>query len=75
MMAISGVTPNEHPISGIGAALLGTLVGGGIDSWQPNLPIWIEIPGSADRTLDVVLNLTTAITAANAFAYNVGLRA
>lgn len=72
---VSGVTPNEHPISGIGAGLLGTLVGGGIDSYQPPLPIYIEVGGSADRTLDVVLNLTTAITAANAFGYSVGVRA
>jgi hypothetical protein len=58
----------------LGAALLGTLVGAGIDLFQPILPMYVEVPGSADRTLDVVLNLTTAATAAMAFGYSVGLR-
>ena len=69
-----GIAPNEHVMPALGAALLGTLVGGGIDGFQPALPMYVEVPGTSNQTLDVVLNLTTAVTAAMAFGYSVGVR-
>jgi len=71
---ISGIGPLELPMGALGAALLGTLVGGGVVCNQPKLPIYSEITGTADRTLDVVLNLVTTRAAADAFGYGVGLR-
>ena len=71
---ISGMTPMELPMPSIGPNLLGTLVGGGVFGWQKILPMYAEVPGSNDRVLDPTLNLTTAVTAANAFGYSVGLR-
>ena len=69
-----GIAPNEHVMPALGAALLGTLVGGGLDGFQPALPMYVEVPGTSNQTLDVVLNLTTAVTAAMAFGYSVGVR-
>jgi hypothetical protein len=69
---ISGLTPCELPMPAIGPYLLGTLVGGGVGGFQYALPMYVEKEDS-DKTLDVVLSLTTAVTAANAFAYSVGV--
>ena len=68
------MAPNEHVMPALGAALLGTLVGAGIDGYQPALPMYVEVPGNSNQTLDVVLNLTTAVTAAMAFGYSIGVR-
>ena len=70
---IGNLAPLEVPVPAIGAALLGTLVGGGINGWQPSLPIYAEVGSNANETLDAVLNLTTAITAANSFVPCVGV--
>lgn len=69
---ISGLAPLELPMPSVGANLLGTLVGGGAFGYQWALPMYAEKEG-ADKTLDVVLTLSTAITAANAFGYSVGV--
>jgi hypothetical protein len=69
---ISGLTPLELPMPSIGPYLLGTLVGGGVGGWQWPLPMYAQKEG-ADKTLDVILTLSTAVTAANAFGYSVGV--
>jgi hypothetical protein len=71
---IDNLDPQEHVMPSLGPALLGTLVGGGLDGFQPSLPMYVEVEGTADRVLDVTLILTTAVTAAMAFGYSVAVR-
>ncbi len=70
---IKDVTPQEWPMSGIGAALAGTLVGGGQAIWQPTMPMYAT-KDENDRTIEPFADVLTAINAANAFGWGVGLR-
>ncbi len=70
---IGDLTPQEWPMSGIGAALAGTLVGAGIAIWQPSMPFYMEKDNN-DRTIEPFADILTAINAANAFGFGVGLR-
>ena len=70
---IGDLTPQEWPFSGIGAALAGTLVGGGQAIWQPSMPFYMEKDGN-DRTIEPFATILTTIAAANAFGFGIGLR-
>lgn len=60
-------------MSGIGAALAGTLVGGGQAVFQPAMPFYM-VKDKNDRTIEPFVDVLTAVSAANAFGWGVGLR-
>ncbi len=70
---IGDLTPQEWPMSGIGASLAGTLVGGGQHIFQPAMPFYMEKDGN-DRTVEPFADVLTALNAANAFGWGIGLR-
>lgn len=70
---IGDLTPQEWPVSAIGASLAGTLVGGGQALWQPSMPFYMEKDGN-DRTIEPFADVLTTLNAANAFGFGVGLR-
>ncbi len=70
---IKDATPQEWPMSAIGASLAGTLVGGGQAIWQPAMPMY-AVKDNNDRTIEPFVDVLTTIAAANAFGYGVGLR-
>lgn len=69
---ISGVGPQEWPFNAIGAPF-GTPVGAPVNGHVFPLPCWV-VKGRQDATVDVNVNVLTAITAANAFGYGLELR-
>ncbi|MEK7767200.1 MAG: hypothetical protein AAB368_13285, partial [bacterium] len=64
--------PQEYPFPAI-SPMLGTPVGSGIAGFQDWLPMWVPKDANA-RTFEPFVNLSTALTAAHAFGYGVGLR-
>jgi hypothetical protein len=70
---IGDFSPQEYPTNSIGAALAGTLVGGGVWGFQPSLPFYIT-KTPVTETVEPFVDILTAITAANAFGYSLGLR-
>lgn len=70
---IKGITPQEFPTDGVGAALAGTLVGLGLWDWSPILPCyWTKGPGT--ESVEPFVTGLDALTAANAYFYGFMLR-
>lgn len=70
---IADITPNEYPIPTLDASL-GTLTINSFGLDVLNVPIYLIKAGNSVDTFEPFLTLTTAVTAAHAFGYSVGLR-
>ena len=64
--------PQEWPATAIGASL-GTATGAGVHGNQPQLPFWFKKENQTE-TVEPFVDVLTAIGAANAFAWGLGLR-
>lgn len=69
---IGNFGPQEWPVSPIGASL-GTATGVGPYGWSPRLPFWFVKEGQTE-TIEPFVTILTAVGAANAFGYGMGLR-
>ena len=70
---IGDFTPQEWPMSAVGPALAGTLVGGGVAGFQPKLPFYMTKDANS-RTVEPFVTGLDTLAAANAYSYGIGLR-
>ena len=70
---IGDFTPQEWPMTGIGPALAGTLVGPGVAVFQPKLPFYMQKDKNS-RTVEPFVTGLGTLSAANAYSYGIGLR-
>ncbi len=57
----------------VGPALAGTLVGPGVDNFQPALPFYMT-KGNVTETVEPFVTGLDTLSAANAYGYSIGLR-